>query len=384
MSRIGAANLPGLKKSIQKTAEKDKETESVVITGEKRKRSTSNDPSGRLTRSGRNKLARSEVATSASPILRMNPECPEEGETFSVSPRKDKPLTIGLFEKFMEEKVTGAMARLSSDLAERMDHMTERVDTNSQEIEHIKKSLKILTNERNGAQPKSYNAKKYDLSRRSLRMWPIKGKSESEMWSGVGSFIHDTLKVPELEVCQEHIEDIRRLRSPRGRNHIHNEMLVIFNDPEIRDLVSGYARNLSEHFDINGKPTAGIRTDVPFHLRQTYKMLDDHGFALRKRYGEGFKRHIKFDDIKKSFFLNVKLPETDQWEVLSADFVQQIATEAESSTETLRNFGQPRSGISTIPSTNATMSRIEQSSSESGSSDSGFLRRPRWGAPKRK
>ena len=116
---------------------------------------------------------------------------------------KNRPLTVGLFEKFMEEKVTGAMAKLGSDLTSRMDNITERVDT--EEIEQIKLSLRSISTSQ-PAHNGSYESKQYNISRHSLRVWPVRGRVEAKIWDETGTFIHDVLPVPEAEVGQDSIQ----------------------------------------------------------------------------------------------------------------------------------------------------------------------------------
>ena len=119
--------------------------------------------------------------------------------------------------------------------------------------------------------------KKYNLARRALR---IAGKNEDQMWNAVRSFIHETPRVSSSEVDDTKIESIRIIRSGRPGGIIWDKAVVVFFDPDIRDLVSGHARNFSVMVDANRKPTAGIRTEVPYHLKAVFKMLNDHGRML--------------------------------------------------------------------------------------------------------
>ena len=39
-----------------------------------------------------------------------------------------------------------------------------------------------------------------------------------------------------------------------------------------------------------------------------------YGFALNKRYGQGFRRNVRFDDTAQSFCIDVCLPGKNKWE----------------------------------------------------------------------
>ena len=83
-----------------------------------------------------------------------------------------------------------------------------------------------------------------------------------------------------------------------------HEVLVVFVDLEVRDIVTSYARNLAGRTAPDGSPTAGLRLDVPVHLMGIFRLLENHGKALRDRYGPDFRRPIRFDDSARSLFLN--------------------------------------------------------------------------------
>lgn len=73
------------------------------------------------------------------------------------------------------------------------------------------------------------------------------------------------------------------------------------------------ATNLSDSGDGEGRPTAGIRLEIPSELEDTFRLLARFGTRLRARHGEGTKRHIKFDDFAGSLYSNVKLPGDLSW-----------------------------------------------------------------------
>ena len=80
-------------------------------------------------------------------------------------------------------------------------------------------------------------------------------------------------------------------------------MRVVFSSARERDLVQSYAANLANH---DGR--AGIRMELPEHLRGLFKLFEAHGAELRKRY-PGLKRAIKYDDASQSLCMDVKMPD---------------------------------------------------------------------------
>ena len=69
-----------------------------------------------------------------------------------------------------------------------------------------------------------------------------------------------------------------------------------------------YARSLAQH---GGK--AGIRLEIPQHLRTAFRLLETHGNAVKAAIGQSMKRSIRFDDVERSLVLSIKLSEHDPW-----------------------------------------------------------------------
>ena len=154
----------------------------------------------------------------------------------------------------------------------------------------------------------------YLLARRSIRLWPVVGETESAIWEGVGDFIHDTLRVRTDEVGQNDIEAVSRVIEDLPRNSLcRHEVLVTFISSTVRDNVVSHSANLAPCVDDGGKPTAGIRLEIPRELNDTFRLLSRFGTRLRARHGAGTKRHIKFDDFTGSLYSNVKLPGDETW-----------------------------------------------------------------------
>ena len=146
-------------------------------------------------------------------------------------------------------------------------------------------------------------------------MAPVEGESAPEIWSNAQSFFAQMMKIPTAELREEDVVDIRRVLAPRERKTKH-EVCVVFADSETRDRVASYARNLGAYIE-NGKPTATFRHEVPTHLGGVYKTLLQYGYMMSGRYGRGFKRNIRYDDIALSFCIDVLLPGTTNWVTVS-------------------------------------------------------------------
>ena len=79
---------------------------------------------------------------------------------------------------------------------------------------------------------------------------------------GVGEFLHSTLAISERDVCQDDIESIER--AVDGRDHAERKKVVVkFFDKQKHDSVMTSLLNLSSRFNNQGRPTAGIRLEIP-------------------------------------------------------------------------------------------------------------------------
>ena len=155
-------------------------------------------------------------------------------------------------------------------------------------------------------------------ARRSIRIWPVNRTDTDSLWKGAGEFIHDALGITEDDMSQEDIESIVPLPDPRlPAGNLNSEALITFFCPRKRDLILSHAPNLATFVDIAGLPTAGIRLEIPPELDGTFRLLSRFGTRLRARHGVGTKRHIKFDDLEASLFINVKLPGDTAWSRVS-------------------------------------------------------------------
>ena len=148
-------------------------------------------------------------------------------------------------------------------------------------------------------------------ARCSVRIWPIKGHTEDELWTQVKKFMTGALEMTESEYDGLSILNVRRVRSaPAAR--VHNEILITMAEPEQRDFVFSRGNRLSQ-FVKDGKPTAGIRMDVPADLVDTHKLLNDLGYQIKRKFGPNTRKYVKFDSEQETLFLEVRLPDSFNW-----------------------------------------------------------------------
>ena len=149
----------------------------------------------------------------------------------------------------------------------------------------------------------------YLRARRAVRIWPVDRTSEEALWRGTGEFIHKALKISEDDVSPDDIESIVTVPDPRlPIGNLHDEAIVTFYCARKRDSLLANAANLATFRDNAGRPTAGVRLEIPVELKDTFRLLSRFGTRLRARHGEGTKRHVKFDDLENSLIMNIKLP----------------------------------------------------------------------------
>ena len=236
----------------------------------------------------------------------------------------------------------------------------------------------------------------YLHARRSVRFWPVEGDTDEAIRKGVGDFIHDTLMVNTSDVGQDDIEEVRRINdsAPMGAGD-RREVVVTFFDRRKRDAVVANSVNLASWTDPAGKPTAGIRLEIPRELEDTFRLLSRFGTRLRARHGVGTKRHIKFDDFSGTLYSNVKLPGDESWTrvtpEMARDDLQASVNEENTATKKrlaakLVPISGPKERLSRpVPPSRVATSRNgvnEASTSNTSAPPSG--KRPRWSIPDRR
>ena len=248
------------------------------------------------------------------------------------------PLTADFFRNLIGENtkmVTEKIETLSEDLLT----LSRKVDDNregiSKTVAEMSKQAEVIAEQRTlldrlgervgaleagrvlppaAGSHRSERSDDYLRARRSIRLWPVTGSCDTELWRGAGKFIHTTLNIPEEDMLPDDIESVKAIPDPKfPMGHLKSEILITFFCPRKRDMILSNAPILATLVDASGKPTAGIRLEVPQDLDGTFRLLSRFGTRLRARHRVGTKRHIKFDDDEASMFINIKLPGDESW-----------------------------------------------------------------------
>ena len=271
--------------------------------------------------------------------------------------------------KLSVEKNATDIARGRTDL----DRLAERVKAleGGSSMVHDRTERAVLSQE-------------YLLARRSVRLWPVSGISDAEMWEAVGEFLHEILMINTDDLCQEDVEEVTRVDDATGFAGPRDEVIVRFRDVKKRDLTVVNSVNLSGRVDKSGKPTAGLRLEIPPELRDTFRLLSRFGTRLRARHGEGTKRHVKFDDYEGSLYANIKLPGDTTWTRVSPEMARKDL-HASMNEESIAN--QKRLAAKLIPGPRERLSRPPETAAirvrPGPALTSGSGKRPRWSGPTR-
>ena len=301
-------------------------------------------------------------------------------------------LTLAELKKFMDETTNKKLDRVDVRLgqiessvsgnARRLDEQAVKIQANQASIAEIKAEVDRL---REGPLPVPVEAAAavapstprrspaeegdYARARRSLRFWPIPGADKDSLWDAAGVFMGTNLGL-KGRLNQTKIEAISRVEIPSGPG-VKHEALVRFTDIETRDMVIGAASMLARYIDDNGRPTAGMRIEVPAHLRKDFRLLFKFGQTLRTRHGKGVRRHVKFDDSNGSLFLNVRLPGDDSWSRVSTELARRglRTREAVNNRDLEARFDLAGPDVDRPrPASVSTMETAPSTSSESGAS----------------
>ena len=152
-------------------------------------------------------------------------------------------------------------------------------------------------------------------ARRSIRMWPI--TKSADLILAVRHFLTTILEIPCVVVDGLIVDEVVPQQQPR-QSRVLDEVLVRFQTSHDRDIVQSYASNLFFH---TGK--AGLRMELPDHLKGLFKQFEVHAGNLRSVHGQ-IKRSIRFDDTNHSLCMDVKLDNTG-WHRLNKEQMAQIS-----------------------------------------------------------
>ena len=139
-------------------------------------------------------------------------------------------MTFTQFKQYMEIDREKQLQAIRQEVGSLVGAIVSRVDANLNDIAEIKEALKCIKTRGISTEGNNNEAKKFDIVRRSLRFWPVLGRTEEEIWNSTGDFVHKTLGIPLNEIDQEKIESVRRMRSGRPGQRIKDEVLVRFSE----------------------------------------------------------------------------------------------------------------------------------------------------------
>ena len=249
----------------------------------------------------------------------------------------------------MDQASMNFLMAMEARMMGKMDSIAEKVADNSDQIKEMKQdqaAMKIDVNKRFEKQRKETKAEieralvgaagrpllpgqrrltiqqeeTYDLHRRALRLWPIKGPNYP---ASLRNFFVDKLKLPTDLIAEMGNVDFRRCIEPRqtaaqqaNQGQPKDEVIVTFKTRDMRDRVKSAGANLA------GQAAAGIRIHVPGFLLDDFHTLQSVGYHMKKK-DENVRRSIKFDDQTFSLVMDVKIGEN--WKRITAEEAKEAA-----------------------------------------------------------
>ena len=211
------------------------------------------------------------------------------------------------------------------DIKSAIRSLKERPESGLEQIEELRRRIDTAqprgTDDSTSTERReSAEETEYWIARNSLRLWPVDDRDGSELLEAAIRFIHDKLRVPHSSFEKGEIEGVlrpaqreRNARSERNPAPVNLEAIVQFKSTAVRDYIMSHVTNLAPFVDDSGKPTAGVRLEIPVKLGRQFQDFLRYGRALHKRHGTGLKRHIKFDHTERKLFMEVRLPNSDEW-----------------------------------------------------------------------
>ena len=216
---------------------------------------------------------------------------------------------------------TDGIKQMGQEMGERFEaHRKETRDEIDRAIRDIQGPIPAGAIHRTRQQEEAY-----DVHRRALRMWPIKGPSFA---ANVRTFMMNRLKIPAEFLVEMGNIDVRRhfdarTRQPRPaateqeRSAPVEEVIVTFETKEIRDKVKAAGFNLA------GQNDAGMRIHVPGFLIESFNALQSLGYHLKQKEAD-IRRSVKFDDQNFDLVMDVRIG--GNWKRISASQAREIAS----------------------------------------------------------
>ena len=112
------------------------------------------------------------------------------------------------------------------------------------------------------------------------------------------------------ELSQKQVINVERINAGK-RSKIKDEVLVVFSSVRVRNMVASYTSNLAEWK--GSVPPINFRMEFPDHLAGVFKTLDSYGHVLKGKLGKTTRRNIKFDDTKKTLYMDICPHNEKEW-----------------------------------------------------------------------
>ena len=274
----------------------------------------------------------------------------ETEDIIIVSPPKKRRLSgeSDLFEPKrtrMEEEMKGFMAEMRAkmgDLPTRADfseigtkiglnaagisNNKKRIDVQEDQIKAIKNSIERLEQEQiqatrglagkieravaDGQGRSSVQTDSYTEARKSLRIWPIQGGSETELRKSLLEFLNGAL---DMSDDFEQVTIKRDTEVQERQSVVFDEVVVTFPTVALQDKVFLRGPKLAGFVDSQRKPKCGMRQEIPEHLMPSFRILHCYGMNLRRKVGNQVKKHIKFNDFTETLYIQVRIEEGGEW-----------------------------------------------------------------------
>lgn len=212
----------------------------------------------------------------------------------------------------------------------RIDEQEKKIDSIKASVERLEQEqirttrglparIESMMGESGGNGRRTKEEVEYTRARRSMRLWPIEGETAEEIQSNTRLFLTDALEMEQSEVKNIKTHRPKNESNTNYQGPVFNEVVVEFDSNNTRDKVSTRGIKLKDFVDNDRKPTCGLRMEVPEHMLPTFRILHRYGLSLRRRMGNDFKKHIKFDDYRKSLFLQARTDPDSEWMNITPD-----------------------------------------------------------------
>lgn len=269
------------------------------------------------------------------------------------------------------------------------DSVAKEIDRVSKELDRMKavQAVQTLASQNRGQQQQQPRMRLMGSTedeervfwnaRKKIRCFPVPGRTQDELWHNTEQFFLNVLAIPEGELPPGAVLDVSRVHVGRRKNAIGDEVVISFDNITSRDIVSSYAPNLADYRRNNGGKAAGIRLEIPDHLRGVFRTLDRHGHTLKDRHGVGLRRNIKYNDTDMTLVMDACLPDSSDWfRVSYEDAVSEHRQRSRTITSNLEDGSspQPATDTPTFPST-----PMEGGTSQDGTMPSTSSAAPRQG-----